>query len=616
MCKNVILNTAINAVLDLPRKAFWATTAVTVAFSLEAGLAIVGDTLDLKSAGTAQVHAAPGLLENQNVATAVGPKIGAYSMNVFVSAGSAGINSALAVSVLASVMTVAGTSTTNAGAVVYASEIFRGTVPDSLPGGTAANGGTTTSGSSNFQAICYQVPGTINKNFSIAFNMTGGSFQSGIPTTPPDGPIAFGIRTGTGAAPAGDNCNFKGSVSGATATLEVGEFASCSIGDGAQLCLVYKILGSTATALKDPGKTISIDAKITAGGLVVAQAAPIVVAESKQGATFSLIPESDGETYISVSSGNKEFITADPAGLITADDGNTFLTASEVKIGYITFASGGAVGMDGSGTFSLGTDTTDTATLKITNGQFSASPGGSSSGRAYLNGVSNAIATVDLITSTATWSLTNTQLANIIANTPISIIVRVDGISEIKDTEGGTDPVGELTVSMAGAPISDTPPTSALRRIPYDGKVCTAYNIPSPTGAADILTLRITNDSDQAGTILGTLYNEAGEAVGEALDLLAGHIDYTKTPPVDRTTLGLGDPLQLQPRETVILTSQNIATVFGQTEWPGERWVLKILSTIPRIEVFNLLRNVENVGLQPLSNISTSADGVECSPIP
>jgi hypothetical protein len=362
--------------------------------------------------------------------------------------------------------------------------------------------------------------------------------------------------------------------------------------------------------------------KRTTPAVIVAQAAPIIVAQSKQGASFSLKSEPDGlQTYIASSTGNKEFISSDPAGSVTTEDGGAFLSSTQVKIGYIAYSSGGAVGQNGSSSFTLGgtANPNDAGTLVIENGQFSASPGGSSVGRVYLgNGLSDAVGVVASDTAgwTATWKLTNVQLEKIADNSPIPIIVKVDGVSEIKDSNGGEEPVGTLTVMRGTTSLSTDPITSPLRRIPFDGKVCKVFNIPSPDGAADVLSLRITNDSDQPGTITGTLYNEAGEPLGEIVDLLNGHIDYTKNPPVERATLGLSDPLQLQPRETVILNSKNIAERFGQTSWAGERYVLEIQSTIQRIEVFNLLRNVENITLQPLSNVSTSAKNAECSPIP
>jgi hypothetical protein len=356
---------------------------------------------------------------------------------------------------------------------------------------------------------------------------------------------------------------------------------------------------------------VTISAEVKKGATVVGLASPIVVAESAQGANFTLKPESGGLVYITAASGNKEFSSTDIGG--------AFESATEVKIGYIEYDPGNAKSTDGSNAFTIGTDPADVATLVIDNGQFSASPAGASQGKVYLKELdATAAITVTGANQTATWNLNNTQLNTLTGAGIATIAIRVDGQTEIKDTEGGEDPTGTLTVTMGTAktPVSDAPIVSALRRIPYDGKVCKVFNIPSPDGAADILSLRITNDSDQIGKVTGTLYNEAGEAIGKVLDLLGGHIDYTKSPPVDRATLGLADPLQLQPRETVILTSKNIATVFGQTSWAGERWVLEIQSTIPRIEVFNLLRNVENITLQPLSNVSAGADGVECSPIP
>lgn len=618
MCKNVILSTAINAVIGLPRKALWATTAVTAVFSLDAGLAIIGDTLDLKAVGTAQVHAAPGLLENRNAANlAFG--LGVTVATTWLTAAASVLNPVDPVGT-----TVGGSAGAVTDPVIYASEIFRGAasaLPDTLPGGTL--------GSDSFQAVCYQIAGTIDQQFSVEFKMTGAEFSTTVPTAPgSDDPWIFGVLAGTpvGAALNQAGCDLVPTPNKASMKLTVDAAVSCTLGDGAQICLIYKISGSSASALKVPGTIVTIDATVKKGSsTIVGQAAPITVAQSAQGANFSLATEADGEVYIASSSGNKEFTSTGTAGAVNADDDNAFISGDQVKIGYILYSAGDAKGVNGSTAFALGgAGTGDAATLVITNGQFSASPGGASAGRVFLGGVTDAVATIDSTAGwTATWNLTDAQLGQIIAASiaavpaPTPIMIKVDSLTAI-DSGVDTDPEGTLKVTMGTAktPISDEPIVSSLRRIPYDGKVCKVFNIPSPDGAADVLSLRITNDSDQIGKITGTLYNEAGEIQGEVIDLLAGHIDYTKSPPVDRATLGLTDPLQLQSRETVILTSKNIATAFGQTSWAGERWVLEIQSSIPRIEVFNLLRNVENIMLQPLSNVSTSAKGVECSPIP
>jgi hypothetical protein len=400
--------------------------------------------------------------------------------------------------------------------------------------------------------------------------------------------------------------------------------------DGNMICLAYKLTGTSA--LKEAGKAVEISSRIKVGGSTVGFGDPLPVARSAKAASLSLVLEPDGEVFISVVSGNIEFVTTDGKTATTSnevDHPTAFRSANEVIIGYVKSTSTGAADRTGSTPFTLGGPlaTKDVGTLKIEDGQFSASL--SSTSKVYLGGI-DAIATVENVsdTWTATWNLDNLSLEGLTkaitnaAGDPTGeprytpIIIRADGATMI-DSGTDDDPIGTLDVKLGGTTaMTDEPVTSALRRILNDGKVCYAYNIPSPTGAEDILTLRITNDSDQAGILMGTLYNEEGEELGKSLDLLAGHIDYTKSPPVERATLTLPNPLELQPRETVILTSKNIATVFGQTDWQGDRYVLKIQSTIRKIEVFNLLRNVHNTSLQPLSNVSTSAKGVECSPVP
>jgi hypothetical protein len=614
MCKNVILNTAIGAVLDLPRKALWATAAVTAVFSLEAGLTIVGDSLDLKAVGVAEVYAASGDLKTYNSANLVvgiasGKVKGDIAVSIWVSSG--GVSAGL-------VPAVGGTGdvlkTVGGDAIAYAAEVFKGTTPtpDMIP-----------SGSSDFQAICYTVPGDIQPAtaFSLSFNISGAA-QFLTTANYFMGTINGGTKGCSDTALGG---TYKITASSTAMLLDATPSASCTIGDGANICLLYKL--TSTSGLKEAGKNVQISATLKKGVATIGSAAPITVAESKQGGTFSLVPETDGKVFIATSTENKEFTSTD--GLTAddnpADDETAYRAANEVTMGYVKFESQAVVDRTGSTAFALGA-TGDEGTLVIANGQFSASPAGASAGKVYLkNGAASATVENANDEWTATLKLDNTQLNLLTTGTsPIytPILLRVDGQSPINDTVGGNDPIGTLTVTMGTAktPISDQPITSSLRRIPFDGKVCTAYNIPSPVGAADMLTIRITNDSDRTGTILGTLYDQDGNAIGTAVDLLTGHKDYThdSVNGVARSTV-VTDPSILQQRETIILTSKNIAEAFGidpKVGWPGKRYVLKILSTIPRIEVFNLLRNTESVSLQPLSNVSTSAKGVECSPIP
>jgi hypothetical protein len=600
MCKNVILNKAIDTALGLPNKALWGVVAAGVVFSLDAGLAIVGDTLDLKAVGTAQVHAASGELRNVfsvNGALVAG-SINDIGVNFWVSAvGTGATFPALG-------MLVGGNATTG---VTYAAEVFRGTTtPDLIPSATT-----------DFQAVCYKVSGDISPGVTVDFKVTGASFDT---TT---GNWAFGM--GSVSNVAGGGCaTATGTVAAATATLTLPSKETCLVADGAPLCLVYHLTGTSA--LKDAGKTVTISAETKTGKSIIGLADPITVATSAQGAKFSLLPEPDGAVYIAATTGNKEFISTDgevAAAAAMTDQPTAFKSSTEVIIGYVKYESNAAVGRTGSGVFNLELDVANAATLVVTDGQFSASASGTT-GRVYL-GTGAVANTVEKVSDkwTATWNLGNTQLKQLASatNQYTPILVKVDGLTKIEDTLDA-DPLGTFTVTLGTAktPLMDQPASSSLRRIPYDGKVCKVFNVPSPDGAADALSLRITNDSDATGTITGTLYNEAGEPKGEVLDLLKGHIDYTKSPPETRISIGDDGSVNLLellgPRETVILNSKNIAAVFGQTSWPGERWVLEIQSTIPKIEVFNLLRNVENITLQPLSNVSAGADGVECSPIP
>jgi hypothetical protein len=619
MCKNVILNKAINTALDLPNKALWGVVAAGVVFSLDAGLAIVGDTLDLKAVGTAQVHAVPGQLTSMNSANAA---LAAASINGITINAWGSVAGANGVSVVGTPPPVGGGGKLiGSNPVIYASEVFRGTTtPDLIPSGTI-----------DFQAICYQVSGVISPSFSVNFKVTGAEFD----TTA--GNWAFGIGANNAGAPTNiATCNQATVAAAATQmTVNLPSNLTCSLADGAQLCLVYHL--TKTSALQEAGKTVDISAEAKVGASVVGLANPVTVAKSAQGAKFTLLPESDGAVYIAATSGNKEFISTDGSSAPASpakDEDTAFKSSTEVIIGYIKYESNAVVGRSGSSAFNLGLDTANAATLVVDDGQFSASAGGSA-GKVYLGtgAIANTVAKA-ADKWTATWNLDSTKLGQLTVlvapatskYTPIQI--KVDGLTKIDDTLDA-DPLGTFTVTLGTAktPLTDQPASSSLRRIPYDGKVCKVFNIPSPVGAADALSLRITNDSDTTGTITGTLYKEDGTEILPITDLLKGHIDYTKNPPVPRISLGDDGSVNklelLGPRETVILNSENIATLFGSDCWPvpapgenGQRCVLEIQSSIPKIEIFNLLRNVENITIQPLSNVSTSAKGVECSPIP
>lgn len=608
MCKNTILNAAIDTALDLPRKALWTATAVVAVFSLEAGLGIIGDSVDLK--GTTAQAATPGDFVNANPTT-----VTSNTIYLFGEAPPARLTATWFSGTIPTPMNgVTGGGQQNP--IIYASELFGSTLTNGIPSPT-----------DDYQLVKYTISGAIIKPFTVAFTLSAGStFKSAY----------LGIDNGTAqVAVACDTLKSSSTTGTYTITPEAG---SCSIPDGTQLYLAFKL----ATAdLATAGNEVKMTATFSRSGTpeIPNPARTVVVAKSAKAADVSIETELGGLVYVGVAGGRKDFVSNDAPGS-TAQ--TAYVATDEVQIGYLKIASSKAVDASGSNIFTIGKKSTpsgsttaveDTATLTIENGQFAASPGGTSAGRVFLDiNTGSAIPATSIADGkTATWTLNYTQLDQLARNTILGttptdktgwapIKVRVDGVTTINDTEGGNDPQANVILKLNGsvnsASVKEIEAASPLRRIPPDGKTCWVYNIPPPLGK-DVLSLRITNDSDLPGTITGTLYGEDGTTHFESVNLLETHVDYTKPGPDGKLGVPRTTGSELLPRETVILSVKNITDLPGApADWPKERKVLEIRSTIPKLEVLNLLRYVVDVQNQPMSNISAGVTGVACTPVP
>jgi hypothetical protein len=329
------------------------------------------------------------------------------------------------------------------------------------------------------------------------------------------------------------------------------------------------------------------------------------VAELKPGLKTKIIPEDSGFIYTSSAAEDKEFITT---ALGTID---SYISPNEAQIGYVYFDTGTTeVWREDAKTAFIPGQLKDTATLTITNGQFSASPGGGSTGKVFLYAGSEIDADyVDPpVSDTRTWTLSAAQLKEM-AEYPnpegtgkVPIRIRLDGLTSVNQIDG--EPLGKIEVklgSLIPTPIlNDTNcPTcsSNLLRIPSDGKTCWVHNVPAPE-ALDSTSIRITNDHPTLpAKIIGTLYHEDGTSD-----------DFTSVTVIE----------SLMPKETVRIGAEDLVKLGANVTWKEstsgglERRVMKLVSTVPNVEVFNLLRG--KGANQPSVNVSTGVRGVDCYP--
>jgi hypothetical protein len=383
--------------------------------------------------------------------------------------------------------------------------------------------------------------------------------------------------------------------------------------------LAYKIANAAAT-LK-AGGTIQMTATVTGTGdspaIPLNPTYTIDVARSAKSTDIKVNPEAGGQVYIATAGGSTSFVTKDPS---TYQGTSAYLSESEVQIGYIKINQSQASDM--SGVKFYGITDKDTATLTITDGQFAASPGGvGATGKPYILAGGTIDATFPLAdATTASWTLTSANLQAIADVSPVDypngapIIVRVDGTNEINVEE--TEPEASMTLTLGSlTPVGTVEiPATTLRRIPYDGKVCWVYNVPSPgDNVADLLSIRITNDTRYPGAINGTLYPEAGGTPDfENVNLLSSILADTADPRSQVLSLD-GTDAVLAPGATIRLSADDISKVAGNT-WAGERKVLRIQSELSDLEVMTLLRYAVDSTKQPQSNVSTGVTGNSCTP--
>jgi hypothetical protein len=639
MCKNTILNTAIKATLALPRTVLWTTAAVVTTLSLDAGLAIIGDEVGVLQLGTPAAIAVPGagqfsnLAANFDVTTINNLVTGGVNgtsttASATVYSGAAGAVTTTHPLVLANLLGGKYVSATDPGftspnddsAFVYAQELFYGGSPV-IPADSSA---TATDGA--YQVVRYLTSGTIKESFDAVFSLSGGATfkEAHLVMAPsvanaPSTPIAS-LNCGLIAAP---------TAGGASVTFKVlngsGNIASCSIEDGTQLYLAYRISGA-ATSLKagTPIEMTGALVKTNTTNIYLNIARTIKVAVAKPAAKVEIKPESGSQNYVFISalSNDKEFINNAPAGLVTT---TPYVSDSLVKIGYIKVTESKAADLSGKTIFKLGTLAGDKATFDIKDGQFAASKGGVGAvGKVYIDAGSSIIepSTSPLADdTTASFTLNNTQLTAIanksLVPDPVTkqllgapIMIKVDGATPINIPEA--EPSATMTLTLGTTPASTVPvESSVLRRLTRDGKICWVYNIPAPpsetSAVKDWLTIRIINNAKVPTKIVGTLYAQAGGAPIFENTSLLDKLDPSKA----EVLVQEGTDYLLAPNSVVRLDAKDIANIAGD-DWAGTRRVLKIQANVTDLEVLSMIRNTQNANMQPQSNISTGVTGDSC----
>jgi hypothetical protein len=316
---------------------------------------------------------------------------------------------------------------------------------------------------------------------------------------------------------------------------------------------------------------------------------------------------------VSVASGNTEFSSRDP-------NSTEFYGPNEAVVGYFcleniadvydftgkTWALGNTnTSSGGSDAFDAGYDAdnnVDTA-LSILGGQFAASVTDSKGAvilkLSDLSGTD--ILAESVTTSDAIFQLSNDELMKIAGacstdGAKIPITVKTDGTTPINlDLENPPELCFKLDYAEANSEHDIDYPESGcvtLRKFRQDGTSCMVYQVP-PSSAIEELNLRITNDSNIAGTVKGTLYALAGgDPVFTGVDLLGR---------------------ELKAGETVRITNSNLENDLegGPYSWTG-RGTMQITSTLPRLEIMTLLRNRLEPG-SPLINMSVGAHGTACA---
>ena len=380
-----------------------------------------------------------------------------------------------------------------------------------------------------------------------------------------------------------------------TFALDASGAINDSLTTGDKITLTYNI--TNAQALKEAGQKVNMSLEGKTTQLVqVFRPETVAVATATQGvkATIAPVQTAQGMAKIAVAKGETEF-----SGSVSTSPAGVYQNKQLVKLGTLYLANDTkAVGKDCTTVWKVGdtgaqAGSSKKTTFSITNGQFSASA--TTPGQVYLE--TGGVATVDNTGVTATWTLSDDSLKNMAAATTIGIFMQLDGKTAVNTPEDA--PLATLTIDYdTDGYQTITYPSVELPKIKRDGTVCTVYNVPA-TGAADTLSIRVTNISNTEGMVTGALYGTDGtELIAKGTDLLQNMTSNT-----------------IKKGQTVRLSSEDLVALAGGTAWTG-RAVLRMTSNLTNMEVLALLRQNLADGTTdpnaPLTNLSQDASGSTC----
>ncbi len=250
-------------------------------------------------------------------------------------------------------------------------------------------------------------------------------------------------------------------------------------------------------------------------------------------------------------------------------------------------------GLPNAGNLALTTD----SKFEITDGQFAASLG---QDMVYIEtdnwppfNFNNDDIPADVVTlDTATWDLDDDNMNTLDTGSDMAIVLELDGkevnIPEVNPSCNLTLDFEQGEVSSHKWAIADIESSGSCLLITKKGTICRVFNVP-PTGAMDILNIRVTNDSDEEGELEITLYQMDGTQLGTGV---------------------LVEAADFGPGVTKRFTSTDLEDLLGITTWSG-RGMLEITTILPKIELMTLLRN-QNPNVPLLTNLSSGARGYAC----
>lgn len=514
----------------------------------------------------------------------------------------------------------------------YAVEILQAD-PGTLP--SSADGAGTTK--PKYAAVLYTIDGWVDKDFRVTFTLNGASFDGeplmGIAnsnvavgaTTAPTGYYPF-TSFNRGVSAAGKNTVYF-DVSPADSDAKEQGAPDARLNNQSLILLLYRL--QDATPLQAAGGQVTMDVAFRAF-TADAEVLPVnrnlstVLATSENSLDARLYDEDDGTIYISVNADSKTFTnTSDDATKLGAFQGT-----SVARIGYLELGPDKTTYQpDGVNLFTIGKDlgtAGEASQLVINVGQFAASK--VNPGLVRLVAVNNDVtgAVIASVVSddgaTATFDLTDEELAEIYAADKVAIEFVADGVAEVNLVEA--PPTATLSVVFDNEDIAMDPTLAEtlvdvpLRQIFQDGVVCWAFNVPYAT-VQDRFNIRITNESSVPGSMSVTLYEASGTEIASGVELkniqdANGQFIFPTLK--SETELGKGtgtDKNLLPPGHTLFINSEILETALGAA-WSG-RAVLRIVSELPEVEMLAMLRNqLMDEASQALNNLSLGAHGISC----